>query len=107
MMRLAPLSSRPHSAAMCRIPAGCGLGGWKERVIIGEKVCVGRKVWRRWVTGRLEFLVEVEREGELVGRFNDGLFFFFFCCVCDRWFFERGIFGLSFVFLLLEKSPLW
>lgn len=54
IIKLAPPSSSPHSAAMCRIPAGSGFGGWKERVIIGEKVCVGRKVFRRWVTGRLE-----------------------------------------------------
>lgn len=45
----------PHADAMCRIPAGDGLGGWKARVTIGENGvrCEGRCVLMRCVTGVL------------------------------------------------------
>lgn len=48
-------SAHPHVDAMCKIPAGCGLGGRKLRVMMGEMGAVGRKVSRRWVTGPLLF----------------------------------------------------
>jgi hypothetical protein len=55
--RLAGLASlaTPHSLAMCRIPAGEGLGGLKSRVTMGVKaeMCEGRWVVRRWETGAL------------------------------------------------------
>ena len=53
MIKLSPRSSRPHSLAMCKIPAGSGFGGRNSRVTIGAKVFPGRKVWRRWFTGPL------------------------------------------------------
>ena len=45
----------PHCFAMCKIPAGEGLGGLKSRVMIGVKaeMCEGRWVDRRWDTGAL------------------------------------------------------
>ena len=55
MIKPSAPSSKPHAFAMCKIPAGCGFGGRKSRVMMGEKVWVGRKVVRRWVTGRLWF----------------------------------------------------
>ena len=83
MINPAPPSSSPHSTAMCNIPGGSGLGGWKERVIIGEKVCVGRKVFRRCVTGRLKYLEEVnERRFSKLVKTTSGLL---------RWLFEGGI----------------
>ena len=36
-----------HAAAMARIPAGCGFGGRKERLMMGENSWLGRKVVRR------------------------------------------------------------
>jgi hypothetical protein len=45
----------PHCFAMCKIPAGDGLGGLKSRVMIGVKaeMCEGRWVDSRWATGAL------------------------------------------------------
>ena len=53
MISPAPLSSKSHALAMCKIPAGSGFGGWKSRVMIGAKVLPGRWVERRCVTGPL------------------------------------------------------
>ena len=55
MIRLSPPSSNPQALAMCNIPSGSGFGGWKSRVIIGEKLAFGRKVVRRCMTGPLEY----------------------------------------------------
>lgn len=46
---------RPQACAMCKMPAGEGLGGRKSRVMMGEKAEMwpGRWVERRWVTGVL------------------------------------------------------
>jgi hypothetical protein len=45
----------PHCFAMCKIPAGDGLGGLKSRVMIGVKAEMyeGRWVDSRWATGAL------------------------------------------------------
>lgn len=46
-------SVKPHVDAMCKMPAGCGFGGRKLRVMMGEICALGRKVWSRWLTGPL------------------------------------------------------
>lgn len=48
-----PPSSRPHAEEICRMPAGCGFGGRNSLVMIGWKLCCGRNVFRRCVTGPL------------------------------------------------------
>lgn len=62
-------SVNPHVDAMCKIPAGCGFGGRKLRVIMGEMGALGRKVCRRWLTGPLFFEIH---------QYSDLFFFSFF-----------------------------
>jgi hypothetical protein len=58
----------PHSLAMCKIPAGEGLGGLKSRVIMGVKaeMCEGRWFVKRWDTGAL-FIEAVRKKKQGLG----------------------------------------
>ena len=50
MMSRAPPSASSHWRAMCRMPAGDGLGGLKARVTMGANSVPGRCVASRWLT---------------------------------------------------------
>lgn len=57
MIKPSPPSSSSHALAICRIPAGSGLGGLNSRVTIGANVLPGRKVCSKCVTGPLDSIL--------------------------------------------------
>ena len=53
MIKLCALSAKPQASAMCKIPAGSGLGGRNCLVTMGEKIFPGRNFCSRCITGPL------------------------------------------------------
>lgn len=59
-------SVKPHVDAMCKMPAGCGLGGRKLRVMMGEIGASGRNFCRRWSTGPLFEIHHHQQKDKLI-----------------------------------------